>query len=353
MKSIVILLVFVLTSCQFVRLSKAVDRQNIEISSTPTSFELKNNRILLNNGIGFCIDIGAPNVIFSSKDKRFNIIDSITIGSLTDVNGRNIENKNFIIEEIKNPFFIVKKGVFKSLDRDLKCSDMNGLIGCELFQNKIIGLDFQKNEIKNLSFDFDFSDYKQAEIADFDGYYFIIKLKINNQIILAKLDTGNPYDLILKKDDYQKVKSQEYLSFFGSREKIDTLYNSINSIEIGNSSSNEILIKSNKYIKRNLIGVGFMKNYNWIIDFKKGKVYYKKIKENHLELATNKVTINNDKIIYSQSNNSKQLRIDLGDEIIIINNQKVTPENICEMQALLNKTEDWGTLKLEVIPGKS
>ncbi|MET0759202.1 MAG: hypothetical protein ABWZ56_02195, partial [Flavobacterium sp.] len=158
---------------------------------------------------------------------------------------------------------------------------------------------------------------------------------------------------ILKKDDYKKIKSQEYLSFFGTKEKTDTLYNSKINIEIGNNSENKIIAKSNRYIKRNLIGVGFMKNYNWVIDFKKGKVYYKKIKENHLEITTNKVRINNDKIIYSQSNNIKQLSIGLGDEITSINNQKVTTANLCEMQELLNKTEDWTTLQLETIPAKS
>lgn len=40
----------------------------------------------------------------------------------------------------------------------------------------------------------------------------------------------------------------------------------------------------------------------------------------------------------------------MGDQITSLNNQKITPENICEMQEFLNKTQDWSTLNLEVVP---
>jgi hypothetical protein len=43
----------------------------------------------------------------------------------------------------------------------------------------------------------------------------------------------------------------------------------------------------------------------------------------------------------------------LNNQIISVNNQKVTTENICEMQTLLNTTQNWDTLQLEVLPAKS
>ena len=70
---------------------------------------------------------------------------------------------------------------------------------------------------------------------------------------------------------------------------------------------------------------------------------YKIPKRNQLSgVSNNKIFIN-----FSLDKISKY---NLGDEITSVNNQKVTPENICEMQDLLNKTEDWSTLNLEVIP---
>jgi hypothetical protein len=38
----------------------------------------------------------------------------------------------------------------------------------------------------------------------------------------------------------------------------------------------------------------------------------------------------------------------LGDEILAVNGQKVTAENRCELQRLLNSTQDWGQLELVV-----
>jgi len=42
-------------------------------------------------------------------------------------------------------------------------------------------------------------------------------------------------------------------------------------------------------------------------------------------------------------------KFNVGDQITAINNTKVTPENISEIQNLLRKTEDWNTLNIEVI----
>ena len=47
-----------------------------------------------------------------------------------------------------------------------------------------------------------------------------------------------------------------------------------------------------------------------------------------------------------------QSKHQLGDQIISVNGQKVTTENQCELQDLLNKTDDWNSLQLEVIPAQ-
>ena len=44
-----------------------------------------------------------------------------------------------------------------------------------------------------------------------------------------------------------------------------------------------------------------------------------------------------------------QTKFNLGDEIVSVNGQKVTTENQCELQDLLNKTEDWSSLQIEVL----
>jgi hypothetical protein len=58
----------------------------------------------------------------------------------------------------------------------------------------------------------------------------------------------------------------------------------------------------------------------------------------------------NDKLIIVFKNLAYSLKQNLGDQITSVNNIKVSSENICEMQNLLNETKDWSNLKLEIIP---
>lgn len=116
-----------------------------------------------------------------------------------------------------------------------------------------------------------------------------------------------------------------------------------------NNYSDSILIKSTGKIKRNLLGVGFMKNYNWILDYKKGNVYAKKISENHPEYLPNKSVIENNRLFYGETY-QKGKKEWLGKEIIAVKQTNVTPENVCEMQKLLNETKDWDQLYIEIQP---
>ena len=44
-----------------------------------------------------------------------------------------------------------------------------------------------------------------------------------------------------------------------------------------------------------------------------------------------------------------ETKYNINDQIIAVNYQKVTPQNICEMQSLLNETNDWNTLQIEIL----
>ena len=39
----------------------------------------------------------------------------------------------------------------------------------------------------------------------------------------------------------------------------------------------------------------------------------------------------------------------IGDQIIEVSNEKISSDNICEMQELLNKTQDWSELGVKII----
>ena len=103
----------------------------------------------------------------------------------------------------------------------------------------------------------------------------------------------------------------------------------------------------------NTLGIEFIKNYNWIFDFKNSSVYYKRIKNQEKEVfEIPKIQIQsisiNEKLFIGFKTNFYTGKYNINDEIISINNQLITSENICEMQNLLNSTSNWDEFKIEI-----
>ena len=108
-------------------------------------------------------------------------------------------------------------------------------------------------------------------------------------------------------------------------------------------------------IKAQNIGIDFIKAFDWLIDYNNNKVYIKR-NQNLIESMLNRkisyyAKVNQEKLLIVIKEKS-QTQYQLGDQIISVNGQKVTTENQCELQDLLNKTDDWNSLQLEVIPAQ-
>jgi len=130
---------------------------------------------------------------------------------------------------------------------------------------------------------------------------------------------------------------------------VDTVYMSRMQMNFTSSIRDSVTVLSNNLIKRNLLGVDFMKNYNWILDFKEGKIFFKPIekKSDTRFSPENRAIIRDGKLIFYQTGDPEKIRF-LDKEITSVNNRKTTPDNLCEIQKLLNETEDWGTLNIEI-----
>src|SRR5690606_14219392 len=122
-----------------------------------------------------------------------------------------------------------------------------------------------------------------------------------------------------------------------------------------NISTGDGNYKTSVQITENLnvynVGIGFIQSFDWIIDFKNKEIYYRK---NNTELSSHipqisvgSLAMNGKLKIILLGGNYKD-KYHLGDIITHVNHQKVTPENICEMQKLLNETKDWSTLHIEI-----
>ena len=105
-------------------------------------------------------------------------------------------------------------------------------------------------------------------------------------------------------------------------------------------------------IKAQNIGIDFIKAFDWLIDYNNNKIYVKR-NQNSIESVFKrrvmyyaKVKAEKLEIVVKEKS---QTKFNLGDEIVSVNGQKVTAENQCELQDLLNRTEDWNSLQLGVI----
>ena len=342
MKKLLFLLVsLLLCSCSLVKLSKLINNQKISLKNDSVNFNLENNRVLLQDDVNFMLDIGAANVLFTNKLKHFKIKDSLSIGSLETPTGQRLENKALVLDSISNRFFNIKEAVFRKMDKNY-CFSSYGFLGPETFENQIIAINFEKNKIYKTNSDTrTLLGYEKLKVSDFDGYFFYIEVWINNVKTSVKLDTGNPFDLVLSNKDFSKIQKE---IFFSYQKDLKTTSNFYANIKMNDFSDN-IIIRSTEKIKRNLLGVGFMKNYNWILDYKNGNVYAKKISQNQPKYFLNKAFIEDNKLFYGETYQEENKK-SLGKEIVSVNEVQVNTENVCEIQNLINQTEDWGRLKL-------
>lgn len=127
--------------------------------------------------------------------------------------------------------------------------------------------------------------------------------------------------------------------------------NNISMIDFSGIKSDIIYLKE---LPNNLMGLSFIKNFNWIIDKKAGKMYFKPISGKQLisQIISRKPILvasyqNKLKIIFLKKQEAAS-KYKIGDEIISINNEPITSENLCEMQNLLNTTENWDKLNIQI-----
>ncbi len=104
--------------------------------------------------------------------------------------------------------------------------------------------------------------------------------------------------------------------------------------------------------KYNNIGLDFIKYFNWIVDYKNKKVFFKR---NNIPMIVQNIIPDYNYLCMIVDNQLKiitklksETKYNVDDQIIAVKGKKVTPENICEMQNLLNSNTDWNTLEIDV-----
>lgn len=388
MKKLIPIFIFIIliTSCKVLKVLRLGDETEHLVHSTEQSFEVKNNHMIIqliidNNKADFIFDTGASSIMTTNKSliENFDTKDVITLGKVELPNGDNVGLENVQVN-IKTEMFEIKNYVLSIPPRiRTKCESEDNFInifGLDFIQHTLISdemlkIDFDREKIVILSKD-------SSEILIKNGYNKIksdfrysvpfIFLTINGITEKFILDTGNSaFPIVLSKNseinmEYhdKTIEGMLFSTLTGSTNKNKTFVNFKNDVIIGDEKSVEIItVKTEDYDKKyNNIGLQLIKQYNWIFDHKNEEIYFKKREVNEGVSSTRVMerltfdgysrVINNSLLVVTKD--IKNLKYNIGDEIKAVHGMEITTENICEMQRLLNKTKDWSTLELEIIP---
>ncbi len=368
----IIPLLFLLQSCKLLSLIN-----NEEVKTKTGSVDVKSSSLIVNididnaKKIPFLFDTGAS-MSFINYD---SIIDktqkrkTFKFGNVSTPDGSKTR-KEIMALYIKTPWFESKNKVIGLFAMPKsKCTSKTyyyGVIGLDAFidSNLVLELNNENHTINSyINADFDkgkLNGFNKIN-AIFNRKTIVIPLTINGVTDNYLLDTGNSSSIIMpfsKQLDSISTKKivtegktfQSVKAAFGNETTIvqDVL------VKMGDQNFNAPVLMVPNGINKNM-GMEAIKQFNWFINFTTKEVFIKKNTVLSKEIKVKKTyftTINKDKIlVIAKIKGNNKYNID--DEITSVNDQKVTPENICEMQNLLNKTEDWSSLKLEIIPFKN
>lgn len=380
MKYFIIILCLLVVSCKSVEKPYSFASIKLDEIDFLLKDTLVDNKVYLNSKINgdsilLLFDTGATATILS--DQKFISENKILDSGKKKVNLKNAVKKNInvyhsVINDFKLKSLHLKEydilvqndsiqSNFKFDCFDFLSNKRQGVLGLDAFlgSESLMMLNFEEGSLSFIDREEDLKldEFKKVR-SSFKYGSIWLQLRIGNVWDYYIFDTGaeffmskkeNPFkDEILSEDSFKSVNIMSGNSIVPSE---TIFYKDQNVYATGLQIDNNI-IQINKNLNSNILGYEFIKNYNWIIDFKRNKVYAKKIRNfnsdkffNDLEDVENLAAAMNGKLMIIYSRNKNYI---VGDIIRSINGEKVTNENICEMQKkLLDSRSDWSELKFE------
>lgn len=367
-----IAMLIILNSCTTI---KQLSNQKITTKIACSNNDFKEKMIYYNAEIdgkkeNFLFDTGATMTVITDstaitamENKKFG-----NFGTVTGADKKTIDLKTFTATFESDLFYSENKAfayVPKQITKCQQKENFKGIIGLDVFFNNdaVLQLDFTNKKLCNIESKKinDFISYGYTELKSIcKSKQIFIFLTIEGIEYKFKLDTGFVGSLVIPFSD--KVDFSKYNSITLEGNLYKTIASATNGEEVfyenvpfqlGNTTIYS-KIQVSKTLKAQNAGMSFIKGFDWIIDYKNNKVYSKR-NDNQIENKFNKNLFSyqsaekNGKLIIC-AKQKKLIKYNIGDEIIAVNNHKLNPDNICEMQDLLNKTEDWNSLQIEVIP---
>lgn len=371
--SLFVLLV-ALYSCQAI---STLQNQKIKLTSIEVAFDASQKLPYIpvqirQKTVPMVFDTGAMFSAVFSADSLYpkELERAISFGSVWGADHKKQPQK-LVVLPVKCSLFESENKVFAAVNmpQSLCTKSENrllGVLGMDLFfhQEKALLMSFSNGNLRLL-------DSPEAiATLEKEGYVLLasqfkrnavyVAAKIENQPVWFKLDSGFegtmavPYSA---KNNFQNplktvYEGSAFQTAMGRTNGREVFYNKM-PFALGEFTNQQQCVESSS-IKKPLLGIRFMRGFDWLFDFKNKKIYAKRtalqIPENFTNLYPYQAEAGDKLRISLKSVKAKPFK--LGDEILAVNGQKVTAENRCALQKLLNSTPNWDQLELLVSSAK-
>lgn len=297
------LLLFLFTILSF---SQKIENWNSKKDKIKIPFELSHNLIIVDvifNGVNLKMiaDTGASkSVVFSLPNnesmviKEANLITISGAGISEKIQGYLSKNNKLLIGK----YFDYDFETIFVFDRDISLVNrlgipINGILGSSFFKNYLIEIDYQKKIItlyKSPKEKLKKSYFSSKIEIDNDRPYIYVKSKHGDTKVNFKLlfDTGLSDGLWLFENDSIKCNTAFFSDYLGKGLSGD-IYGKksrVQEINFDNYKLQDVLVSypdvtffDKKTILQNrngYLGGGIIQRFNWIIDYKEQKIYFKK-----------------------------------------------------------------------------
>jgi predicted aspartyl protease len=280
----------------------------------------------------FLIDTGAPTIISDELFKNLNLKESHS-STVVDSGKEKRKEKFATLPEIRIGNLVFQNigcAVIK-IEGEIKCFNIDGIIGANLLAKLFFEFDYDNKRMKvsrNLaSFEVEKSDFS-FDFKPAVSKTPMVKGKVLGKDLSFTFDTGFSGNIkVANSYDYYKDKTsgKDFFTYSGvssigayGLSKNATTFVMKNSVSIDNISfENEIVDSGNS----TLIGNQFLKDYRFVIDWQKNKIYFKRNesrKEKNLRTFGFAYLFIDGKAIVTSKVEDGNIPLYLGDEVVAI-----------------------------------
>ncbi|KUJ49689.1 hypothetical protein [Chryseobacterium sp. JAH] len=335
---------------------RVISKEKIHMKAGCMTFDIINEKMFVWNKINdhlvkLRFDTGATQYFITDKalfGGKQNLYKTVDI-SLAD----NYKLKSYLgLINFENNLISGKPLSASYIDRTVnQCDDTKGHFSLVNFvdEKKEIELNFEKNQISSGNQIRSKLDYTEIDLKVELSGIIKIKITVDGKEDWFIFDTGALSTIIFP---FQNTKYNfiDFQAITPDKNHIKSIRTFENVPVIFGKEKLWVDINNSEKVTRYLVGIMFIKKFNWILDFKNKKAYYKKIDENQIiksfqnDYAVR--NINNNLIISAK--NIKKTEFDIGDAIVSVDHKKINTTNLCQMQQLLNQEKNWDQRQVQI-----